>query len=204
MCKAWYGIWDLKNRMVFLMNGKTLRKMVFTAMMAAFVFVATYFLKIRIPTPTGYTMLKMGNILCVLSGLLFGPLCGGLAAGIGSALYDLTDPVFAASAPTTFVRFFIMGFLAGLIAHMGKADGQNMKRNLVAAIVGAMSYVLLYIGEKVVVMMLAGSGFIPAVVANSTKLFTSLTNAVVAIIGSMLLVKPIGKALQRTGYARKD
>ena len=191
-------------RMVFFMNGKTLRKMVFTAVMAAFVFVATYFLKITIPTPTGYTMLKMGNVLCVLAGLLFGPLCGGLAAGIGSALYDLTDPVFAASAPTTFVRFFIMGFLAGLIAHMGKADGQNMKRNLVAAIVGAMSYVLLYIGEKVVVMMLAGSGFIPAVVANSTKLFASLTNAVVAIIGSLLLVKPIRKALQRTGYGQKD
>ena len=117
------------------MDRKTLRKMVFTAVMAAFVFVATYFLKIRIPTPTGYTMLKMGNILCVLSGLLFGPVCGGLAAGVGSALYDLTDPAFAAGAMTTFVRFFIMGFLAGLISHLGKANGEHMKRNLVAAIV---------------------------------------------------------------------
>ena len=182
------------------MDRKTLRKMVFTAVMAAFVFVATYFLKIRIPTPTGYTMLKMGNILCVLSGLLFGPVCGGLAAGVGSALYDLTDPAFAAGAMTTFVRFFIMGFLAGLISHLGKANGEHMKRNLVAAIVASLSYVLLYIGEKVVVLMLAGSGFFPAVAANSTKLIASLTNAAVAIVGSMLLVKPIRGAHKRVGY----
>ena len=75
-----------------------------------------------------------------------------------------------------------------------------MKRNLVAAIVASLSYVLLYIGEKVVVLMLAGSGFFPAIAANSTKLITSLTNAVVAIVGSMLLVKPIRGALKRVGY----
>ena len=182
------------------MNGKTLRKMVFTAVMAAFVFVATYFLKIRIPTPTGYTMIKTGNILCVLSGLLFGPVCGGLASGIGSALYDLTDPAFAAGALTTFVRFFIMGFLSGIISHTGKADGLNMKRNTLAAIVGAFSYVLIYIGEKVLVMMLAGSAFWPAVVANSTKLIASLINAAVAVPCSLLLCKPVRKALSRTGY----
>ena len=101
---------------------------------------------------------------------------------------------------TTFVRFFIMGFLAGLISHMGKANGEHMKRNLVAAIVASLSYVLLYIGEKVVVLMLAGSGFFPAVAANSTKLIASLTNAAVAIVGSMLLVKPIRGALKRVGY----
>ena len=75
-----------------------------------------------------------------------------------------------------------------------------MKRNLVAAIVASLSYVLLYIGEKVVVLMLAGSGFFPAVAANSTKLIASLTNATVAIVGSMLLVKPIRGALKRVGY----
>lgn len=182
------------------MDRKTLRKMVFTAVMASFVFVATYFLKLRIPTPTGYTMLKMGNVLCVLSGMLFGPVCGGLAAGIGSALYDLTDPAFASGALTTFFRFFVMGFLAGLISHLGKANGERTKRNLAAAIIASLSYVLLYIGEKVGLMMLAGSAFIPAVAANSTRLFTSLTNAAVAIVGSMLLVKPIRKALKRAGY----
>ena len=50
------------------------------------------------------------------------------------------------------------------------------------------------------VLMLAGSGFFPAVAANSTKLIASLTNAAVAIVGSMLLVKPIRGALKRVGY----
>ena len=109
------------------MSNKTLHKMVFTGMMAAFVFVATYFLKIHIPTPAGPTMLKTGNILCLLGGLLFGPVCGGLAAGIGSGLYDLTDPAFASGAPITFALFFMMGFLSGLISHLGGADGKDMK-----------------------------------------------------------------------------
>ena len=93
-----------------------------------------------------------------------------------------------------------MGFLAGLISHLGKANGEHTKRNLVAAIVASLSYVLLYIGEKVVVLMLAGSAFFPAVAANGTKLIASLTNAAVAIVGSMLLVKPIRGALKRVGY----
>ena len=181
------------------MDRKTLRKMVFTALMAALVFVTTTFLKINIPLPSGYTMLKTGNILCVLSGLLFGPVCGGLASGIGSALYDIFF-YSVGSAPMTFVRFFIMGFLAGLISHLGKANGEHTKRNLVAAIVASLSYVLLYIGEKVGGSMLMGNSFPVAITANSTRLITSLINAAVAIVGSMLLVKPIRGALKRVGY----
>ena len=33
-----------------------------------------------------------------LSGLLFGGISGGLASGIGGALYDLTDPLYITSA----------------------------------------------------------------------------------------------------------
>ena len=30
--------------------------------------------------------------MCILSALLFGPVTGGLAAGVGNALVDLSDP----------------------------------------------------------------------------------------------------------------
>ena len=81
----------------------TLYRIVIIGLMAAMVFVCTMFLGIRIPTPTGTTQLKTANAICLLTGLLFGGWTGGLAAGIGSALFDLTYPEWAAGAWLTFI-----------------------------------------------------------------------------------------------------
>jgi uncharacterized membrane protein len=125
----------------------TLYRIVIIGLMAAMVFVCTMFLGIRIPTPTGTTQLKTANAICLLTGLLFGGWTGGLAAGIGSALFDLTYPEWAAGAWLTFIFFFAMGAICGGIAHAGGAAGKNKARNWVAAICGAVGYWLLYIGK---------------------------------------------------------
>ena len=74
-------------------KGFTTQRLVMLAMMTAVVFAVNY-PRIIIPLPTGETSFTLANIACVLSGLLLGPV-GGLASGLGSALYDLTNPVFA-------------------------------------------------------------------------------------------------------------
>ncbi len=117
----------------------TLYRIVIIGLMAAMVFVCTMFLGIRIPTPTGTTQLKTANAICLLTGLLFGGWTGGLAAGIGSALFDLTYPEWAAGAWLTFIFFFAMGAICGGIAHAGGAAGKNKARNWLAAVCGAMS-----------------------------------------------------------------
>ena len=61
----------------------TLYDIVAIGLMAAFVFIATFFFKIKIPTPGGSTMVKLGNGICLLCGTLLGGWRGGLAAGIG-------------------------------------------------------------------------------------------------------------------------
>lgn len=108
----------------------TLYRIVIIGLMAAMVFVCTMFLGIRIPTPTGTTQLKTANAICLLTGLLFGGWTGGLAAGIGSALFDLTYPEWAAGAWLTFIFFFAMGAICGGIAHAGGAAGKNKARQL--------------------------------------------------------------------------
>lgn len=138
----------------------TLYRIVIIGLMAAMVFVCTMFLGIRIPTPTGTTQLKTANAICLLTGLLFGGWTGGLAAGIGSALFDLTYPEWAAGAWLTFLFFFAMGAICGGIAHAGGAAGKNKARNWVAAICGAVGYWLLYIGKSIVVLCLGGSVFL--------------------------------------------
>ena len=176
---------------------KKLLNYVLVGVMAAMIFVTTYFLKIPITTPAGPTMIKVSNILILLGGMLFGGVYGGLAAGIGSGLYDLLDPVYITSAPLTFVRFFIMAFVCGSISNFGKANGTNSKRNAVAAVSGGLAYWLLYIGESIIKLMIEGSAFVPAVVATAPKMATSGINQIIAVVGSLILIVPLNKALKK-------
>lgn len=177
----------------------TLYRIVIIGLMAAMVFVCTMFLGIRIPTPTGTTQLKTANAICLLTGLLFGGWTGGLAAGIGSALFDLTYPEWAAGAWLTFIFFFAMGGICGGIAHAGGAAGKNKARNWVAAICGAVGYWLLYIGKSIVVLCLGGSVFSAAFIATVPKMLTGGINAVFAIVVSNLLAALLRPKLESAG-----
>lgn len=78
-------------------------KLCVTALMTAIVFwgnTARIIIPISIGGNTAFTL---GNIFGVLSGILLGPWWGFLAAGLGPALYDMTNPVYAAEAPLTFL-----------------------------------------------------------------------------------------------------
>lgn len=171
-------------------------------LMAAFIFVATFFFKIEIPSPAGTTMIKLGNGVCLLAALLLGGWRGGLAAAIGCALYDLTDPMFAAEAYITFIRYFIMAGLCGLIAHWGGAQGRRPVRNFVAAAVGAYSYSAMYLGTKIGTLMLAGSALQPAVVACVPNIISSLTNATVGLVFALLLAPVLRRALTYTSFGQ--
>ena len=177
----------------------TLYRIVIIGLMAAMVFVCTMFLGIRIPTPTGTTQLKTANAICLLTGLLFGGWTGGLAAGIGSALFDLTYPEWAAGAWLTFIFFFAMGAICGGIAHAVGEAGKNKARNWVAAICGAVGYWLLYIGKSIVVLCLGGSVFSAAFIATVPKMLTGGINAVFAIVVSNLLAALLRPKLESAG-----
>ena len=112
----------------------SLYDIVMIGLMAAVVFVVTMFLSIRIPTPTGTTMIKLANAFVLLCGLLLGPVRGGLAAGIGSMIFDLMTPEYAPEAWITFLRFFLMAWLCGVIAYAGAAAAKKFARNLVACL----------------------------------------------------------------------
>lgn len=184
-------------------NKITIYDIVIVALMAAMVFATTYFIKIEIPTPAGVTMLKAGNILCLLAALLFGPLRGGLAAGIGSMFFDLLNPMYVASAPFTLVFFFVMAFVCGRIAHMNNYKGEKTSINIIAATTGAVSYITLHITKSIVTLMLAGSALVPAFIASIPKMITSSVNAFIAITFSVLLTPILRKTLSKSGIYNK-
>ncbi|MDE6128728.1 MAG: ECF transporter S component, partial [Lachnospiraceae bacterium] len=88
----------------------TLMELSLISVMTAAVYVASAFLQIPVPTPIGSTRLHMGNVMCLLSGMLLGSWQGGLAAGLGSMLFDLTSPAYISSAPFTFLFKFLISW----------------------------------------------------------------------------------------------
>jgi len=172
-------------------------------LMAAVCFVTTYFLRIEIPTPAGPTNIKIGNVFCLLAGLLFGGWRGGLAAGIGSMFFDIVNPAYITSAPFTLVFFFMMGFVAGLVSHLGGRNGKSLAFNIIGALGGALSYFVLHISKSVIELLIAGSDFTAALVACSTKMITSGINVVTATVLSVIIVIPLRLALEKAGVYKK-
>lgn len=172
-------------------------------LMSAMVFVATNF-RIEIPTPLGKTMLHLGNVMCLLSGLMFGGVMGGLSAGFGSAIFDLFNPDFAPEFWITFILKFAMGFIAGSISHMNNYKGENKSVNIIAAITGAAAYVALYITKTIVLQYFILESKWEAVIAVAgTKLIVSSVNAVIAVIASITLMLSIYPALKKAGIFNK-
>lgn len=184
-------------------NKSSIYKIVTVGLLGALVFVSNY-LSFPIPVPVGdISRIHLGNVFCLLSGFVMGPVGGGLASGIGAALYDLTNPAYVASAPFTFVFKFLLAFVCGLIAHKGKMSGNMLgeckistPRYFIAAIAGSVTYIILYLAKSYITAVLAGSAPEAAAIALITKLATSSVNAVLAVVISVPLSAVIHKALK--------
>lgn len=170
--------------------------------MAAFVYVGIFF-RINIPMPIGKAMLHFGNVFCLLAGLLLGPMRGGLAAGFGSFIFDMTSD-YASSAPFTLVFKFVMAWVAGSIAYGGKRGANDHKMNIVGAICGSVSYVILYVGKNFIEGYYFLRNPIETCITDAvTKGSVSLINGAVAVIVSYALFPIFRSAMRRAGIYRK-
>lgn len=175
----------------------TLYRVVFSGLFAALVFVSNY-ISIPIPVAIGdVSRIHLGNIFCLLSGFILGPIGGGLAAGIGSGLYDLTNPAYIASAPFTFLFKFLLAATCGLIAHSRGSNAENQGKNIAAAVSGSLVYMALYLGKSFVQGILLGSETGAVLVSVGTKLVTSSINAAIAVVVSVPLCAVIHLALKK-------
>lgn len=176
----------------------TTQDIVIVGLMAAIVYAATLF-RIEIPTPMGKTMLHFATVACLISGLLFGPVRGGLAGGIGSFFFDIFNG-WASSAPFTLVFKFAIGFLAGLIT-----GGKPCKpsRTLLACAAGSYAYTVLYLTKDFIRDLLLGGALETAIADVSVKSVTSLSNGTLAIVVAALLAPVLRAALERAGMSKK-
>lgn len=176
------------------MKRVTIHQSALIGIMAAAVYVTSAFLQIPIPLTIGSTRLHMGNVMCLLSGMLLGPISGGLAAGIGSMLFDFTNPAYITSAPFTFLFKFIMAWLCGIIC---KKNTSKLYLTI-GAISGAFSYVLLYIGKSFIEdHLVLGLPLDAVAITVMQKGVVSSINAVISIIIAVFLGIVLQPALKK-------
>ncbi len=135
-------------------------------------------LAVRIPVPQTGGYLNLGDAGVMLAGLLFGPLVGGLAGGIGSAAADLIGYPFY--APITLVVKGLEGALAGL---GGPGRGPAARAAALAAAGAEM-----VAGYLLAELAMVGWGALAEVPGNVGQ-----------ALGGALIAWPLAEALERSG-----
>lgn len=188
-------------REVFAVNqskGKNqVLKLVLAALLAALVAVFSQ-IQIQIPAIVGVTRFHLGNVMCALSGILLGPWWGGLASGVGSALFDLFNPLYISDVPITFITKGLYGLISGLVFFKGFKRRSNYGTEVVASLCGAVTYGVLYLAKKFFLDSLLVGGMEPAAawLVVIEKIPSTVFNAAVAVIFAPILSVAIVRGLR--------
>ena len=156
------------------------KKLVFSALIAALVFVSTAFIQI----PMGFGYVHAGDAMVLLAAAFLSPWYGFFAAALGSCMADLALG-FVAYAPVTFV---VKGCMVLVFWAITKSS-ENRKRPLVRQIVAAVAAELL-----MVLGYFVFEGFLYGFVAAAPSiLFNAGQGAVGAALG-LILVRVLKQA----------
>lgn len=113
------------------------KDMTITALMAALVFVGTFFLKVS--SPTGY--IHLGDCMILLTVCLFGWKKGAVAGAIGAGLADIAGGWVVWMVPTIFLKVMWAWVMGMVIEHVMKGRKFGW---LVGAAAGAPLHILGY------------------------------------------------------------
>ena len=106
-----------------------------TAIFAALACVITMVIAFPIPATNGF--INIGDAVVMLTGLIFGPIIGGIAGGMGSALADIFLG-YTNYALATLIIKGLEGFIVGLIANPKENYSKPNIRDIIAVIIGGL------------------------------------------------------------------
>ena len=169
------------------MDDKKIKDMVYTALFAALVCVATFIIKVPSPITGGYTHLGDGFIFVAV--ILLGKKNGAWAGSIGAALADIIGGYSFYALPT----FIIKGFMALIMGSMIEKLPSKIKNKWIAgAVMGSLWQVLAY--------YLVGSLFVGNFITTISEIPGNVIQSVAGIIVSAAFLgvfknTPIGKRM---------
>ena len=151
------------------------RTIILAALMAALTSVGTMIIKV--PTPTmGY--IHPGDGFVLLSGLLLGPIWGGLAAGIGSALSDLIGGYFV-YVPATFIIKALTA-ITGFVIFKALTKILSAKTDLPALILSGIA------GEAVMVLGYFLFEIFMLAIVNQTSISAGVIASIAGIVPNII------------------
>ncbi|CAB49310.1 ECF transporter S component [Pyrococcus abyssi] len=128
---------------------KVARTVAISAVAAALVTAMTMVIRIPIPASQGY--LNFGDIMIMLVAVLFGPLVGGFAGGVGSAIADLIG------YPSWALFTLIIKGSEGLVVGYFSKGEPNYSKILIGTVLGGFIMVLGYVSVSYVLYGPAGA-----------------------------------------------
>ena len=139
--------------------------------------------------------------MCLLAGLLLGPVTGGLSAGLGSALYDVLFGGYGPlDAVITFVSKFAMAWVTAVLfrAFMKKYKDPAAKETVlplvISCVIGALTYVALYMLKSL--LMYGWAGMV-------SRFPASIINAGAAMVAAPIFYHAVVPALRAGGILKK-
>ena len=184
------------------MNSKnSTRSLVITAFFAAIVFLGIQMFRIPLPAAVGTPFLHFGHIFVMLAVVCLGPVRSAIAGTLGLIIFDIVNGYMHAIPNvlvSTIIKCLFIGFL---FLALKKTAAGNKKLEytyavVCAAVYGVTNIVLDFIWNTVELVIL-GSEFKAAFMAELTSIPATIINAVFTVIGIALLFVPAKAAYDR-------
>lgn len=102
---------------------------------SALICILTMIISIPIPATQGF--INIGDAGVMITGLLFGPIIGGIAGGVGSSLADIFLG-YTIYAPATLIIKGLEGFIVGIIANPKKQNSRINHKDIISVITGGL------------------------------------------------------------------
>lgn len=171
------------------------RRMVFSALLIALVFVATKFINIRLPISINGGLIHLGTAMLYIISMVFGPSMGAISGAFGMAIFDAIDPTWFIWAPFTFVIRGIMGLIVGSIikrkVKKEQASSKNTLWSIAAMLVGGIWMIAGYYISDVILY------------GNWIAALTSIPGDSIQVAAGIIIALPLATALKKTGYFEK-
>lgn len=173
----------------------TTRRIVLIGLFAALCFVGTW-LHIPITLGGSNSMIHLGTATIFIAAVLIGK-DAGLAAAIGCALFDASNPAFMAWVIPTFIIKGLTGYAAGYIAFARGKQGMSMVQNIIGFVAGGVVSLLGYF----IVNWLVFVGFETALLKMITSITTTGIGVAIAVVASGALQPMVRQMNRKSGRA---
>ncbi len=177
----------MENIQSYSKPGQKTFDLIITSVLAALIFLATFFINIKLPISINGGLVHLGTAMLFIASILFGPKKGALAGAIGMGLFDIVGG-WLLWAPITIVARGLQGFIVGKISWAKGRKGSSLALNITATIISMPFMIAVYYFGEVI---LYGNWITP---------LTSIPGDILQNVLGIIIAVPVCVALKKVPY----